>query len=312
MNRQELKKYFDRKKEREDQRQILLHNKDFICIQKIIEQARTGDKLDIPKVINSLERFKDTTFALNENQKALYAEHCLIIGECVDALKLYVDELLPRQWTKWSLDHIPFVCARNCQNWVRLSREKGVYDFTYLGISALVLILSKIEKLYPLDRYPQRFHSFFAESSYPITEYHQTNQVKKLVACHVFEVQALRENITCDIKSIEALTEYKDTLNEKLIEDLLQVQADCGSVDERLKRLIIGKGNLQRLTQPKQNQNMPLSFDRAAENTKIVTKYYTENYQKSDDIEYKTIENLINSLTALYWGKLTYDVTKNF
>lgn len=311
MNRRVLKRFYDRKKDREEQKQTLLHDPDYVCIQAIINQTKIGDNLNIPEVITSLEKFAHTTFSLNENQKALYVEHSLLIGECLDALRIYIDKLFPRQWVSWSITNIPFVCSRNCQNWVKLSRENGVHEFAYLGISALVLILSKIEKLYPLDQYTKRFQAFFAESSYPFREYHQTNNVKKLLACHTFEVNALREGIRCNAEHLLALAEYKDTLNEKLIEDLLQVQADNGSVEERLKRLIIGKGSIQKLTRPKLNQNMPLSFDRTVENTKTIVKYYITNYDKSEEIKFNTIEGLIKDLTSLYWGKLAYEVSKN-
>ena len=182
-----------------------------------------------------------------------------------------------------------------------IAQENDVYGFTYLGTSALVLILSKIDELYPENKYKQRYKAFFQESSYPCEEYKKTAEVKKLVEAHVFEVGVKREGIKCDINNIKALAEFTDVLNDNLIEILHQTVADGGSPDKRLKRIIIGKGKLPKLTPLKKPTTLPISFDRNVAMTKQISKYYIENNQKIDEIRIKAIEETVEVMTSLYW-----------
>ena len=245
-----------------------------------------------------------------KNSKSLYAEYSLHFGNTLNAIKKYRDKVEPRKWGQWRVQHLGFISTRTCENVMNIAREAGVEEFTHLGISALNLIRTGIDDLYPESKYTRRFHAFFEESGYPYQDYHKTRVVKKLIATHVFEVKANREGIIFDITHIKALAEYNDILNDKLIEDLLQHQ-QTGSANERLKTLIMGRGKQQKLSTTIPPKSKQLSLDRTLNNFKETLEYYINNFHKLGEVRMEDIEQIQiqmkEQISKIYWDKLIYD-----
>ena len=311
MYQRELERYLRRNDKRKEQKRIFQQTREYKRVQNIFQKSKSSKCLSDKEAADSLGNLYFATNDLEENQQALRAEYGLHLGACLNAQKDHINNIKPGSWTKWRNEHIPFIGVRKSQDLMRVAKDDGVYGFTYLGTSALVLILSKIDDLYPENKYKQRYYAFFQESSYPCEEYKKTAEVKKLIEAHVFEVRAKREGIKCDIDNIKALVEYPDTLNDQLIEILHQTIADGGSPDKRLERIIMGKGKLPKLTPPKKPTVLPISFDRNVAMTKQISKYYHENNHKIDEIRIKAIEDSVEVLTSLYWEKFTHDLTKH-
>lgn len=308
MQRQALKRRLVRKKIQAQQKRVLLQSPESKELLNIIDQVSNGKQIYVPDVLVSLEKFCNMTSGLVENQITLYAERELLLGACLNSLKKYRDKVEPKTWGVWASTNIPFIKVRKREMLMRLSQEPGVDGFTYLGISALNLILEKIENLYSKGKYLNRFEAFFSESTYPYKEYKKTETVKKLVVVHFFEVKAKRENLTIDTANIIKLAEYDGVLNDKLVEDLLQVEAAGGSSDKFIEILIMGRGKAQKRSSTNDTSGKQLSLDRATTLFKDALKYYLNNFHKLDEVEMDEIAEIAESVDQLYWEKLVFDV----
>lgn len=308
MKRRGLKRRLDRKKIQAQQKEVLLQSPESKEIQDIISQINQGTPIDVPDALVSLEKYYHMTNDLLENQITLYAERELLLGACLNSLKKYRDKVEPKTWGIWAVTNIPFIKVRRREILMRLAQEPGAGEFTYLGISALNLILEKIDKLYSAGKYIDRFNAFFSESTYPYKEYLKTSTVKKLVDVHVFEVKAKREKLSIIINNISKLAEYSGSLNDKLIEDLLHVEAAGGSSDIHIMNLIIGKGKLPRRSSANVISGKQLSLDRASTQFKDAVNYYLNNFHKLNEVEMDDIAEIVDSVDKLYWDKLVFDV----
>lgn len=311
MNRRKLMRYFDRKRERENQDIILKEGPAYVQVHEIIAEARYNKTINIPQALVSLKSLVNNAKDTKENNISLYAKQVLLIGSFFGVLKKYINTQEPKSWEKWQRDHITFVSIRSIQVWAKLSQEKGINDYTYLGISALSMIITAIDGLYPKTKFQNRLLAFFQESSYPWHDYKPTSEVKRLIEVHVFEVKTKREKITCNIESIRPIAEYQGVLNDKLIEHLLQVEADGGSADTSLNRLAIGKGNVQKLYLSNNNKSLQLSFDRTATMLNQISDFYLANNEKFGEIRFTDIEMLLEKLDVLYWDKLVFETVNN-
>ncbi len=312
MTRNEKKRLFDRKKIQQVEASALSQCEQMAALQQFIENPRKKESFNAETILATLQQAIDITDNLQKNQIALYATHALIIGNALLRLKDEVQRVFPKKWEQWAINNLGFIGVRNRQNWMALAKEPGVEDYKYLGVSALNLILSAIKDLYPSKSFTNRFRSFFNESTYPFQDYLPTAEVKKCLIIHTFEVNAKRSEIECDVRLLKPLAGYENVLSDKLVEQLSQVQADGGSPNKHLERLIAGKGVLQKRTTIKSNKISRLSFDRSIAMTREVAKAYLNDPQKLEDVDYTDCETIIELMSNLYWEKFTNEILKSY
>jgi len=313
MTRNEKKRFFERKKIQQlEAKNAFSQYKPMAALQQFIENPRKNEGFNVEGILLTIQQAYDITDNLQKNQIALYAAHALMIGNALMRLKEEIQHIFPKQWEQWAHANLQFIGVRNRQNWMALAKEPGVEEFKYLGVSALNLILSAIKGLYPSKSFTNRFRSFFNESTYPFQDYLPTNKVKKCLIIHTFEVNSKRSGITCDVGLLKPLADYENVLNDTLIEKLCQVQADGGSPEKHLERLIAGKGVVQKLTVKNNNVISRLSLDRSIAQTKEVTKAYLSDPQKLEDVDYANVEGVLALLVDLYWEKFTNDILREY
>jgi hypothetical protein len=317
MTQRQIKRELFRKKRLQQQKVIVQKDKAYNNVNAMIVNAQSGASVVVTDAVNAIHDLYQVTIKQTKSHEYKYALFALSIGRLMNELKQQIKKQKLGKWLVWSQINLSFIGVRTRQDWMRLAQENGIIQYTHLGISALIIILTAIDDLYSKGKFVNRFHAFFQESSYPYQEYAKTVDVKKLIAIHVFEVKAKREGLVLNIDLVKPLGEYPLALTDNLIEEMLQHQ-HTGSdvaVANLLKLYIMGKGRNPKLSGNTKTKSKQISIYREINKLDRTLDYYGNNFHKLGELRMEDIikiqVNLKNKISKLYWEKLIFDVMEN-
>ncbi len=281
-------------------------------VTTFIAQSSAGATINVPDAATSINNLYQVSEKLTDNYNKQFCIYVLQMGCLLNHLKIQVKTQKLGNWGLWSATNIKGPSARTKQAWMQLAKIDGVWSYTHLGYSALSIILSKINPLYNQKHHSKKFHLFFSESSYPLTVYNDIEEVKKLIAVHVFEVKAKRDALVCDIQKLKDLSVYKGVLNDSLREDLLNAFADGGdeAVSNRLDRYIMGRGRLPRQSTIYKSKSKKLALDRIKHKIVDILGHYRRNNQSLGEIKLEDIEVLSIVIDELHHDKFAFDLVE--
>jgi len=296
------------------QKNNIRNDKEFHSVSALLVKAQSGEVVNVNEAVDAIKTLYMVTIEQVKSHNHQYALYSLNMGSLMNELKKQVKKQKIGKWIPWSSTNLSFIQVRTRQYWMRIAEEDDAVQFAHLGISALGIILTGIDNLYPKEKHQKRISDFFKESTYPFQEYRKTEEVKKLAGIHVFEVKAKREGLDFDTELINAIGEYDASLTDKLIEEMLQHQHTGGTdaVNNLLKLYIVGKGKNPKLSTSTKTKSRQLSIDRSLQNFDNALKYYEENFDSLGDIRLEDIEkiqiDLKERISNIYWLKLVHDV----